>query len=188
MNEQQTFIRRTINALEKAGIPYLITGSVGSSVFGEPRGTRDIDFIIAPTEAQLRAFISDVSVDYYASLEAALEAFRNRSMFNVIEGSTGWKADLILLKNTPYEKEKFKRRIQGTYLDIIIVVATPEDIILSKLVWGKASASEVQLRDVMGIVVTQKDRLDKVYLHRWAKDLKVDEVLERILVEAEKVG
>ncbi len=187
MNDFQAFLTRIITALEKAGIPYLITGSVGSSLYGEPRATRDIDFIIAPTEVQLKNFISEVETDYYANLDSALEAFRNRSMFNVIEGATGWKADLILVKNSPYEKEKFKRRLINVYQDVSIVVATPEDMILSKLVWARASMSEMQLRDVLGIVVTQKERLDRAYLTRWAKSLGVNDTLEKILVEAQKV-
>jgi hypothetical protein len=188
VSETKLFLSRIVGALQRVNIPYLVTGSVCSSLFGEARATRDIDLIIAPTETQLKEFVLDVGTEYYASLEAALEAFRNRSIFNVIDGFTSWKADLILRKNTPFELEKFKRRIRVEYLGIILEVATAEDIILSKLVWAKASQSEQQIRDVRGVVATQNERLDKDYLRFWAKDLKVEEMLEKILAEAEKLG
>jgi len=51
--------------LENAGIPYMISGSFGSSLHGEPRATNDIDMIIAPTEVQLNTFIQSLSEGYY---------------------------------------------------------------------------------------------------------------------------
>lgn len=188
LSEQREFLSRVIAALQRAGIPYMVTGSVSSTLFGEPRATRDVDILIAPNQVQLRTLIRGLSTDYYVSEEAALEAFRERSMFNVIDASTSWKADLIILKATPYDKEKFQRRLQNEYLGIPIEVATPEDVILSKLSWGKVSGSEMQYRDALGVAAVQGDHLDRTYMRRWAKELGVEEVLERILAEADKVG
>lgn len=188
LEEQKQFLARLVAALEKAGIPYMLTGSVGSSIFGEPRATRDLDIIISPTERQLKAFIQEIPTDYYVSLEAALDALDKRFMFNVIDGMSSWKADFIIRKNTSYEKEKFGRRLRCDYSGISIVVATPEDIILSKLAWSKAWQSEMQVRDAAGVVKLQAERLDKAYLRRWAKELGVEDVLERLLSEAEKLG
>jgi uncharacterized protein (DUF1330 family) len=183
LEEQKQFLARLLAALEKTGIPYMITGSVGSSIYGEPRATRDVDLIIAPTERQLRDFVRDISPDYYVSLDAALDALKNRAMFNVIDGHTSWKADFIICKNALYEKEKFERRLSGEFLGLPLVVATPEDIILSKLNWSKATASEMQVRDAAGIVRLQGDRLDLAYLRRWAKSLGVEDLLEKLLGE-----
>lgn len=188
VKEQKEFLARLIAALDKTGIPYMITGSVGSSIFGEPRATRDVDIIILPTERRLRAFIQEVSTDYYVSLDAALEALQNRFMFNVIDGATGWKADLIVCKNKPYEKQKFERRIHSDYSGLAIVVASPEDIILSKLAWSKTTESEMQVRDALGIAELQADRLDRTYMRHWAKELGVAELLEKILNEAERLN
>jgi hypothetical protein len=35
--------------LHRAGIPYVVTGGVASVIYGEPRLTRDIDLVLAPT-------------------------------------------------------------------------------------------------------------------------------------------
>lgn len=188
IEEQKQFLAQLVAALEKAGIPYMLTGSVGSSIFGEPRATRDLDIIILPTGRQLRAFVQQISKEYYISLEAALDALDKRFMFNVIDGITSWKADFIICKNAPYEKEKFGRRIRSEYSGIPIVVATPEDIILSKLAWSKTTRSEMQVRDAAGVVKLQAERLDQAYLRRWAKELGVEETLEKLLSEAGRLA
>ena len=188
MIEQKDFLALLIAALDREGIPYLVTGSVGSSIYGEPRATRDVDLIIAPNETQLLRFVDAIGDDHYVSREAALDAFRSRSMFNVIGASSGWKADFIIRKDTPYEVEKFNRRFQNTYLGIPINVATPEDIILSKLTWSKASDSERQLRDAFGVVAVQGEVLDRDYMHRWAAVLGVKKLLEKIFDEVDNLN
>jgi hypothetical protein len=60
-------------------------------------------------------------------------------------------------------------------------VVSPEDSILSKLEWAKATRSDRQLRDAQGIVRVQGARLDLEYLHRWARELGVDQPLRKLL-------
>jgi hypothetical protein len=43
------------SALERAQVPYMLTGSVASSAHGTPRSTRDLDIVIAPTCAIVSA-------------------------------------------------------------------------------------------------------------------------------------
>jgi hypothetical protein len=62
-----------------------------------------------------------------------------------------------------------------------VQVVSPEDAILSKLEWAKESESERQLRDAAGVAATQGDRLDFEYLRKWAADLGVSDLLEKIL-------
>ena len=47
-------LARIVSALENSNIPYMLTGSLASSIYGTPRATNDIDMVIAPTEDQLR--------------------------------------------------------------------------------------------------------------------------------------
>jgi hypothetical protein len=62
-------------------------------------------------------------------------------------------------------------------------IATAEDTILSKLEWLRAGGevSENQWKDVVGILKVQADRLDMVYLKQWARELRVEDLLERAL-------
>jgi hypothetical protein len=75
--------RRIITALDQAGIGYMLTGSFASAHYGAPRSTQDIDLVIEATPAELRAFVEGLSGnEYFADLDAALEAHKRQSMFN----------------------------------------------------------------------------------------------------------
>jgi hypothetical protein len=90
------------------------------------------------------------------------------------------KVDVIVRKNTAYRIEEFRRRrivdVDGHPLWMI----APEDLILSKLLWAKDSRSELQLRDVRGILALQGAALDAGYLDRWATSLSVDALLREV--------
>jgi hypothetical protein len=96
--------------LEEAGIPYMVSGSLGSVFYGEPRATRDVDVVIDPGEASLTAFLDALADDWYVSREAAFAALRERGMFNVVDSATGWKADFVIRKERPYSIEELSRR------------------------------------------------------------------------------
>jgi hypothetical protein len=71
----QAFLVRIRAALEKAGVPYMLTGSFASSIHGTPRATHDVDLVIAPTHQQLLALLDELpEAEYYVSREAALDA------------------------------------------------------------------------------------------------------------------
>jgi len=184
---QKEFLARLVIKLEDAGIPYMISGSLGSSLHGEPRATNDVDLVIAPTANQLDIFIQSLSEGYYVNGEAAQEAFRGRATFNVIDYQAGWKADLIIRRNRPFSLEEFRRRIQGNVVGIPVFVVSPEDAILSKLEWSRVGESERQFRDAQGVAVVQWDTLDREYLRRWARELDVEDLLENLLRNAEKL-
>jgi predicted nucleotidyltransferase len=79
-------IRRITATLDQAGIAYMLSGSFASAYYGAPRSTQDIDLVIAAAPAQLGAFVQGLPSDeYYADLDAALEAQKRQSLFNVID-------------------------------------------------------------------------------------------------------
>lgn len=183
----KNFLSCLIRKLDTAAVPYMISGSMGSSSYGEPRATNDIDIIIDPTVKQLNKFVQSIGDKYYLNEETAFDAVNKRSMFNIIDSSTGWKADLIIRKDRKFSKVEFERRVQGKIAGIDVFLATPEDTILSKLEWLKSSGSDRQYRDALGIAAIQWEQLDKSYLLTWAKELKIEDVFSQILHDAEKL-
>ena len=92
-------------------IAYMLSGPFASAYYGAPRSTQDIDLVIEATPLQLRAFVQGLpGEEYYADLDAALEAHTRQSLFNVIDLATGWKIDLIIRKSRPFSQEEFHRR------------------------------------------------------------------------------
>lgn len=56
----------------------------------------------------------------------------------------------------------------------------PEDLILSKLEWAKASRAGRQIRDAAGVLAACGDALDWEYLDRWAEQLSVSDLLAQL--------
>jgi hypothetical protein len=158
-------------ALEKVGIPYMLTGSYASSFHGAPRATQDIDLVIAPTPEQLRDLVKLLPpTDYYVDETAALEAHREQGQFNVIELATGWKVDLIVRKARPFSVEEFARRSVVIYGGVRLTIASAEDVLIAKLEWAKMGESQRQIEDAAGILTRSKN-LDRAYLEKWVEQL-----------------
>jgi predicted nucleotidyltransferase len=97
-------------------------------------------------------------------------------MFNIIHNDAVIKVDFIVRKDEDYRIVEFSRKKKVVVEGMPIWVASPEDLILSKLVWSKASESELQLRDVRYMLRTATD-IDNEYLRKWAKKLGVESLL-----------
>src|ERR1700693_1403167 len=164
--------RRMTAGLNRSGIAYMLSGSFASAYYGAPRSTQDIDLVIVATPAQLRAFVEGLSsAEYYADLDAALEAHRRQSLFNVIDLATGWKIDLIIRKSRAFSEEEFRRRQQFNLEDIPLFVASAEDAVVSKLEWAKLAQSQRHIEDVAGILRMRWELLDHSYLEKWILEL-----------------
>jgi hypothetical protein len=168
-------IRRALDALAAAGVPYMLTGSFASAFHGAPRTTQDVDIVIAPTSGSLQKLVTQFpEEEYYVSREAALQAYGAESLFNVIDLNSGWKIDFIIRKSRPFSREEFERRREADMLGTRLYIASAEDVILSKLEWAKMSSSERQINDVAGILRTQGDALDLEYVERWIDALGLE--------------
>ena len=172
------FLARLTAKLGAAGVPSMVVGSFASSFHGVPRSSQDLDLVIDPQEQSLRRFLAELPPeDYYADADAALDAHRRRGQFNVIDMATAWKADLIVRKARPFSVEEMRRRVEADLLGTRVFVASPEDTIISKLEWAKqGGGSQLQLRDVSGILQLRGDELDFSYIDRWATHLELDEL------------
>lgn len=167
--------RRIIAALDQGGIAYMLTGSFAASYYGALRSTQDIDLVIEATPTQLRAFIAALSSnEYYADLDAALEAHKRQSLFNVIDLATGWKIDLIIRKSRAFSQEEFHRRQKVALHDVSVFIASAEDVVISKLEWARLAHSERQIEDVIAILRARGQELDFTYSEKWIGMLGLD--------------
>ena len=174
MSIEEVF-RKVQSALDAAGIGYMVTGSFASSIHGEPRASKDIDIVIAPTREQLIDFVRRFPNDqYYADEEDALESFAHRSMFNIIDFRSGWKIDLIFRKERPFSQTEFARRKHEDFAGLRLTVATAEDILIAKLEWAKIGGSQRQLEDAAAIVRVKGDLLDRPYVEQWVEELALE--------------
>ena len=161
-------LRAVVAALDRAGIPYMLTGSLAAAYHGAGRATLDLDLVIDPTPQQLQNLVAALPPEaYYVSLDAAFEAQAAESLFNVIDLETGWKVDLFIRKSRPFSQAEFERRAAATFEGIPLAVATIEDVLISKLEWAKLGESARQLEDVAALLRIRGPDLDREYLERW---------------------
>lgn len=183
MNQQQ-FFEKVIQALETLEIPYMVAESVAAVVYGEPRMTNDMDVVVdlgADSVSPLaRSFPAPEF--YFPPTPSVLEEIRRRGQLNILHLASGSKVDFILRKDTEHGITEFPRRQQQPMApDMSAHFASPEDVIVAKLVFYPKGKSEKHLTDVAGILRIQGDALDRIYLERCIEKLGLDEVWQAAL-------
>lgn len=181
-------MNKVIEVLDKNGIDYMISGSIASSILGEPRATHDIDIVIEMKSEKAKALCDQFPPpDYYLDEESIKEAIKVKGHFNLIYTPEGDKVDFWLTKDESFDRSRFGRKKEMKFEGLKLKVSTPEDIILMKLYWAKISGgSERQFTDALRVYEVQFNKLDLGYLDTWAKRLDVENLLENIKKEAEK--
>jgi len=175
--------------LEKLGIPYLVGGSLASTIYGMVRTTQDSDLVAEMRLEHVELFVRELEGEFYVDEEMIREAVARQSSFNIIHRESMFKVDVFIPRMRPFVKEQFvraRRTVLATEPLAEAVVATAEDTLLAKLEWYRmgGEASERQWRDVMGILMIQAENLDLHYLRRWAGELKVADLLEKAITES----
>ena len=182
IDDPAPLLRAIKRALEEAGIPYMVVGSFAGMVHGEPRTTYDLDIVIDPSPAALDTLLAAFDPkQVYVDVDVARDALRRRSMFNLVDMSSGWKIDFVIRKDRQFSVEELARRVQAQIIEVDVAVATAEDTIISKLEWAKLSESERQLTDVAGILGVRGADLDVAYIERWVEALDLAAQWQRAL-------
>jgi hypothetical protein len=167
-------------------VPYLVGGSVASGLHGEPRLTQDVDIAAVMREAHVEPLMKALQGPFYADDYLMRSAIRRRGIFNVIHIRSANKVDVHVLDPDAFQRSQLERaaRVRLRIDDVQLVpVASPEDIVLQKLLWYRKSdgALERQLRDIAGVLKVRRERLDLVYMRSWARELDLSELLEEQL-------
>lgn len=176
---------QVLDALEALKIPYMVVGSFASTYWGRPRLTHDVDLVVEVTGDQVAELARLLTPHFYAPRFVIEDAVRKRGQFNLIHLDIAFKVDLWLLKGSPYDAACFERRLLGVMFDREVWVSSPEDVILSKLLWYRAApVLERQFQDVLEVYEIQETYLDHNYLNQWAHTLGIADLLERVRQEA----
>lgn len=172
--------------LEKLGIPYMIGGSLASTLHGMIRTTQDSDIITEMRPEHIQQFISSLQNDFFIDEEMIVDAIQRNSSFNILHRETMFKVDVFIPSPRPFQKSQLARAQRQAFeleKEMSAKFASAEDTILSKLEWYRLGGeiSERQWRDILGILKTRAGELDLQYMKNWAKDLNVVDLLERAL-------
>lgn len=182
MDELANVLRLIAGALEHLEIPYVVGGSIASSVRGVMRATKDIDIVARIAPGQAEQFAAALGRDWYADGEQIRNAISSGRSFNVIYLPTIYKVDIFPASEAFHlsELERATKAAFGAHAEY--PVASAEDILLAKLRWYRdgGEVSDVQWGDITGIVATNP-ALDVRYLETWAARLGVSRLLAKAL-------
>jgi len=178
--DQQELLIRTARILDALKIPYMVTGSFAVNFYGIPRTTHDIDLIVQIQVADTIRLAREFPTDFYADVQMMRQAIDQQFMFNVIDPSSGLKIDFWILKRDAYDVERFRRRRPQLVFGQTLVMPSPEDVILAKLLWYQDAPTDKHLSDARGVWEIQKDSMDLNYLRIWASKLGVTSWLEKL--------
>jgi hypothetical protein len=160
-----------VRPFHRAGIRYVIGGSVAAIFYGEPRLTNDVDFIAFLNEADSRR-LPEVfpPTDFYLppmEIIATEVARKERGHFNIIHVNTGFKADVYLTGRDEFNAWAFRHKRQVEFEGETIVLAPPEYVIVRKLEYFREGGSEKHLRDIRAMLAVSGQQIDGTVLADW---------------------
>jgi hypothetical protein len=189
MKSQIEILLQVAQTLDRLQVPYLVVGSVASSLQGLSRATADADIVADLHLEHIAPLFEALKGEYYVDEQAMRRALSLRRSFNVIHLDTLFKLDIYIPQADEFSRQQLERRRCEALLPGgagAAYIAAPEDTILAKLRWHRrgGDVSERQLSDVLGVLTVQGERLDLEYLREWADRLGVRDLLEQLLKEA----
>jgi len=166
--------------LDELKIDYYVTGGFAVSVWGKPRFTADIDLVIKLSHQKntlshkIQALFPTGYIDKN-QIEAALLSL---GQFNFIEPGSGLKIDFYIAKQDEFDQECF-RNSRPEDLGYKIKMISPENLILSKLIWYKEAGSDRHLEDIASVLDVSKN-INRKYLTSWARKLGLGDEWKKI--------
>jgi hypothetical protein len=162
-----------IQPLNRAGVRYVIGGSVAAMFYGEPRLTRDVDVMIFLNEPTIRQLpeIFPASEFYLPPQETifAESARPQHGQFNIIHLETMFKADIYPTGRDEFNAWAFRNKRPVVYEGETLVLAPPEYVIVRKLEYFREGGSDKHLRDIRGILNISGEQLNQADLQEWIR-------------------
>lgn len=167
----EQLVADVVSRLDADAIPHMLTGSIASSWYGEPRATQDLDVVIDPSVGALAHLVDGLLADrWYVDRDVALAASGDRTQFNAI-GPDAFKVDFIVRHDRPFSVTEFDRRRPADVLGSQTFLPTLEDMVVAKLEWAQGTDSDRQLRDVTGMLKVAGTDIDLTYVEDWVQRL-----------------
>lgn len=191
--EPLEILRAVTSKMESLKIPYMVGGSFAGSYYGFARNTHDADLIVAMRQDHVDGFVNAFSHQFYLDRGSIEDALGRRASFNIIHLESSFKVDFFVLREGRFDQESFSRRRLRRIdpnLETETFLQSAEDTVLAKLEWYRlgGGVSEIQWRDVIGILKAQGESADFRYMRRWAEQLAVSDLLGRAMQEAGVAG
>jgi len=166
------FFKKIIEYFNSYHIPYMLSGSIAMGIYVLPRSTKDIDFVVNLRPHDVAGLVEYFNGAYYISKDAVADAVNRQSIFNIIDHASGFKADFVVLKNEEYRLTEFERKRKMDFYGTQIYVVSPEDLLISKLVWVQGWQAAIQMEDIKSLALLPD--LANDYIRHWITAMKLN--------------
>ncbi|MEQ1830073.1 MAG: nucleotidyl transferase AbiEii/AbiGii toxin family protein, partial [Pirellula sp.] len=159
----ETRLKRTLlditDKLQKRNLRFAIVGGVATTILGYLRVTQDVDLIVDTDVSSAIQLLSELIEDGFRQPFDDVERIIRVSRILPLENAeTGINID-IAIGESGFEKQIVARSIPRTIGKTTINVATPEDIIVMKLM----ASRDKDLGDIEGLIAVHGRELDWDY-------------------------
>lgn len=169
-----------IDALNALSIQYMMVGSYISNAWGVARSTQDADFVIEIHAAGVRELAEKLGAGYDIDPQMSFETVTGTYRHIVRTVARGFKIELFLRRDDPFDVERFRRRMTMSLLGRTVYAATAEDIIINKLRWSRLARRRKDVEDVQNIIAVRAPELDWDYIHTWCDRHGTRAILDEI--------
>ena len=173
-----------VKPLEEAGMRYMVTGSIASMFYGEVRMTHDIDLVLFLPETKSAELAGLFPLEeFYCPPEEVIRIESARSSdghFNLIQHSTGFKADVYLAGNSVLMLWGLSQARAVEFEGGTLRIAPPEYVVVQKLEYYRAGGSEKHVRDIRAMKEIGWDSVDEALLEGKVKELGLEKVWEEV--------
>ncbi len=160
-----------VSPLNRAGIRYVVSGSVAAIFYGEPRLTHDVEFVVFlnPNDIQRLVEVFPANDFYLPPVETMLAetAREQNGHFNLIHRDTGFKADLYTTGKDELNAWAFRGKRAVEFDGERVMLASPEYVIVRKLEYYREGHAEKHLRDIRAMLAVSGEQLDRPALNEW---------------------
>lgn len=169
-----------IDALDAAGVPYMVAGSYSSNAYGVARATQDADLVVMLSGEGLRQLVAKLPAKLRIDPQVSFETITGttRHVVQVVGGP--FKIELFHLGADTYDQERFARRRLERFLGRMSYLQTAEDVVVQKLRWSKDGKRAKDIEDVRNVIAVQSEYLDWGYIHHWCDQHGTRSLLEDV--------
>ena len=156
-----------IDALELAGLRYLIVGSLSSNFHGVPRATQDADFVVDVAAGDISRLAEALPATLVLESQAGFETVTGSLRYVIAAAGNPFICELFVHSDDPHDVERMRRRLRVSIIGRQTFVATAEDAIVTKLRWAALARRGKDVEDVRNIIAVRGDELDWGYVRQW---------------------
>lgn len=179
----EQLVCRLVDALDQAGIAYMLVGSLSTSFYSVSRGTQDADLVVSCPGTQIRDLLKVLGDEFERDPQLAFETVTGTSKSLLRVKQTGFQIEVFFLSNDEHDQQRFARRRLVPAFGTNAYLPTLEDVLVTKLRWLHLAARRKDEEDVRVLLKLHADDVDWFYVESWCDRHGTRELLEKLRAE-----